>query len=330
MPNTEVSLKLARELEVSVDELFSLASEQPTTPKVVRSELLSAAAPVPGQAVQVCRLGDRLISVPVNASPYFLSDADAVISKPRHGTGRADIVVSEEDSFAERLIVAGCDPAIGLLAQMVERTSGVQVLCAAASSKLALSWLQAGKVHIAGTHLRDSRTGEFNVPIVRREFPDQDFTIVTFASWEEGFVTAAGNPKQIKTVADLARRTVRFVSREAGSGSRALLDALLEETGMPGTKVAGYDRVADGHLAAAYAVRAGEADCCIATGSAARSFGLDFIPLQGERYDFVLRREALGLPAVQKFMDVLQKAGLRRKLEVFAGYDTSKTGSVVA
>lgn len=200
---------------------------------------------------------------------------------------------------------------------------------AAASSPLALSWLKAGRVHIAGTHLKDANTGEFNVPFVRRELPDEVFTIVTFAHWEEGFVVAPGNPKRIRNASDLAEKSVRIVNRESGSGSRALLDRMLALAGIDAARVSGYENIAHGHLAAAYAVHAGSAECCVATQSAARMFGLDFIPLEHERYDFVLRRSLLELPFVHRFLEVLQRAALRRKIELLAGYDCAHTGEVV-
>ena len=96
------------------------------------------------------------------------------------------------------------------------------------------------------------------------------------------------------------------------------------------SRVRGYQVEAYGHLAAAYAVVAGDADCCIATRSAAQAFELDFIPLKSERYDLVMRRRTLQLPAVQSLLDVLQRTTLRRELEVFAGYDTTQTGTVRA
>jgi molybdate-binding protein/DNA-binding XRE family transcriptional regulator len=331
VPNTEVALKLARELEVQVEELFSLAAEAAGAPRTLQAELLSAAPAVPGQAVQVCRIGARLMSIPVNALATFLPEADGVVSGAGRAEGRAELVLfSPEETFSKRLVLAGCDPAIGLLAGMVERLSGVEIVSAAASSRLALDWLKAGKVHIAGTHLKDEQSGEFNLPILRRDYPGEDFTVVTFARWEEGFVVAPGNPKRIRTAADLARRGVRIVNREPGSGSRFLLDSQLQQAGIQAGRLNGYERIALGHLPACYAVFAGEADCCLATRSAARAFGLDFLPLQSERYDFVLRRKSLDLPAIRDFMDVLQKAALRRKLEVLAGYDTSQTGAVLA
>ena len=100
--------------------------------------------------------------------------------------------------------------------------------------------------------------------------------------------------------------------------------------GIDSERVHGYDRVVHGHLAAAYCVLSREADVCLATRSAAQTFGLDFIPLHSERYDLVLRKQTTGLPAIQTFLDVLQRATLRRKLEVLAGYDTSETGSLIA
>jgi molybdate-binding protein len=213
---------------------------------------------------------------------------------------------------------------------MVEKISGVEIVSAAASSKLALTWMSEGKVHIAGSHLEDPKTGEFNLPFIRKQFPGEEFSVVTFAQWEEGLVIAPGNPKHVRKIEDLTRKNVRFVNREAGSGSRGLLDKLMESGGMDAQKVQGYDRVAYGHLAASFCVVSGEADVCLATRSAAQTFGLDFIPLHSERYDLVMRKRTTELPAVKAIFDVLQRATLRRKLEVLAGYDTSQTGTVIA
>ncbi len=354
IPNTEVALRLARELEVTVDELFALESSASAIPESISMELLSSAESKSkseaarvewdGQPVRICRVGSRWVSVPVSATPYYLPEADGVIrtshAKPKaggKGKSHADVVVfAKEESAQKRLMLAGCDPATGLLSRMVERASGVEVVSAAASSRLAIQWLKEGKVHIAGSHLEDAKTGEFNLPFIRREFPDGDFSVVTFARWEEGLVTAPGNPKSILKIDDLARgeavpeQQVRWINREPGSGSRALLDQLLAKAGIPAAEVPGYDRVAYGHLAAAYAVASGEADACLATRSAARTFGLDFIPLHSERYDLVMRKQTAELPAVRAFLDILQRSALRRKLEVLAGYDTSETGAVLA
>lgn len=331
VPNTEVALRLAHELEVTFDALFTLEADGRFPRKPVRAEVLSPGVPAAGQAVQICRVGDRLVSVPVSATPYFLPEADGIIAKPARKAGTADLMMfAPEEASTKRLVLAGCDPATGLLARTVEREAGVEVITAAASSRLALNWLREGKVHVAGSHLKDPETEEFNLPVLRRDYPGEDFAVVTFARWEEGFVTTRGNPSNIRTAADLARPAVRLINRELGAGSRALLDNLLAQAGIPAGKVHGYERIAFGHLAAAYAVHSGEAGCCIATRAAARAFDLDFIPIQSERYDFVIHRRNLNLLSVQSFLDILMKAKLRRKLEVLAGYDTSQTGVVQA
>jgi len=331
VPNTEVALNLAKELEVTVDELFLLQDGPQKAAESLAAEVLSSGPSVKGQPVRVCQIGSRWVSVPVSASPYYMPEADGIIKRTGKTNGRADLVVfAKEEAAQKRLVLAGCDPATGLLARMVERISGVEIVSAAASSKLALTWLSEGKVHVAGSHLEDPKTGEFNLPYLRKQFPSEDFSVVTFARWEEGFVVATGNPKRIRKIEDLARKNVRFANREPGSGSRGLLDTLLDKAGMDGEKVQGYDRIAHGHLAAAYCVVSREADVCLATRSAAQTFGLDFVPLHSERYDLVMRKRTADLPAVKAFLDVLQRATLRRKLEVLAGYDTSQTGTVLA
>jgi len=139
-------------------------------------------------------------------------------------------------------------------------------------------------------------------------------------------VVAPGNPKHILSAADLARPGIRLINREEGAGSRRLLDAELKRAGVHGGKVTGYGNCATGHLPAAWHVHAGLADCCVATRAAARAFGLSFLPLISERYDFVLRKEHLHLATAVRLLDVLAQARLRRELEEVGGYDTRNTG----
>ncbi len=330
VPNTDVALRLAHELEVAVEEIFFLAAEPRADVEPLATRLLSSRTPLKGQPARLCQVGQQWVSIPVSPAPYYLPEADGVISHVRKpGGGSAGVVPFASDEAAhKRLVVAGCDPASSLLAGMVERIAGVEIIPAAASSALALSWLEQRAVHIAGSHLEDPDTGEFNLPHLRREFPHGDFAVINFARWEQGFVTAPGNPKSISRTEHLTARNVRFINREKGSGGRALLDRLLREENTPAAHVSGYGDEAYGHLAAAYRLVSGQADCCIATRSAAQAFGLDFVPLKSERYDLVMWRQTLQLPIVQAFLDVLQRASFRRRLETLAGYDTAQTGSV--
>ena len=152
---------------------------------------------------------------------------------------------------------------------------------------------------------------------------------MTFASWAEGLVVATGNPKNITRVSDLARPDVVLINRETGSGSRLLLDSSLKKERIPPAKVLGYEQTTNGHILAAWHVYTGRADCCIATESSARVFGLTFIPLACERYDLVVRKQHWDLPAVQSMLDALNRSSLKSELEALGGYDTSQTGCLV-
>ena len=331
VPNTALALHLAKILEVGVEDLFQLEAEPPPPPAPIRVDLLGDGHPASkGQPVQLCRVGKRMMGVAASAQPLMLPMADGVVAESDERSHQARVrIFPGEIEESKRLLVAGCDPGMSLLAQHLARYHDVDLVVAPSSSQQALEWLKQGKVHVAGSHLRDAPGGEYNVPVVRRLFGRGAVKVVTFAIWEQGLVVAGTNQKQIRGVEDLARKDVRIVNREKGAGSRALLDSKLKEVGIAPGKVAGYDRIAYGHLPAALAVSLGEADCCIATRSAARAFGLGFLPLATERYDLVVRRQFLRMPAVQALLDLLQRTAIRRKLELLAGYDTSHTGEVL-
>jgi len=127
-------------------------------------------------------------------------------------------------------------------------------------------------------------------------------------------------------VEDLARPDVAIANREAGAGSRKLLDSHLERLGIASASVRGYGLEAPGHLPAAWRVQTGEADCCISTRAAARLFGLGFLPLVSERYDLAIHRQHLDLPGMQVLLEVLNRSQFRRELDSLGGYDTTAAG----
>ena len=190
--------------------------------------------------------------------------------------------------------------------------------------------LKQGWVHLAGSHLRDEATGESNLPAIRKLFARGAVAVISFALWEEGIVVAKGNPKRIRGIAGLARKGIKLVNREAGAGSRLLLDGHLKRLGIQSANIEGYNQIAQGHLPAAWEVRAGHADACIATRAAARLFGLDFVSLTSERYDLVVRSQHLKLPAMQLLLETLERTAFRRELEGLGGYDTSDAGKRTA
>jgi molybdate-binding protein len=259
--------------------------------------------------------------------PAYLPTADGVVkSRTRLTVSIKSPAGLPEDG--KRLLLAGCDPALSLLHDGL-RTSGIEIVGVPCSSRRALQWLKQGRVHAAGSHLLDRATGDYNLPIIRRLLSNAPIRVVTFAVWEQGLVLPRGNPKGIRSIADLVGNNVTIVNREKGSGSRDLLDAGLRRCGIPFERVGGYNCIVQGHLAAAYAVAAGTAGCCIAPRSAARRFGLNFLPLAVERFDLSLTQASLELPAAKALLDLLNRSSLRNKLQCVAGYDTAHTGEIL-
>jgi putative molybdopterin biosynthesis protein len=328
IPSTAIALRLARVLGTSVEDIFTLDVQRDSKP--VKAELLSS-KPVDvksDQLVRVCRVNERLIAFPVSPFPAYLPAADGIIS----GTAGRHVMLNaaiESQPARNQLVLAGCDPALSLLADELQHF-GVEIITVPCSSRRALDWLKHDRVTIAGSHLLDAASGDYNVPLVRRHLPKKRIRIVTFATWEQGLVVRRGNPKGIRSISDLAAKGLTLINREKGSGSRDLLDKGLREAGLRTSFVNGYKSIADGHLAAAYAVAVGDADCCIATRSAARCFGLDFVPLAVERFDLSLSAGSLDSPATKALLDLLTTARFRKKLEAIAGYDMAQTGKVLA
>ena len=328
VPNTLLALKLAHVLEVKVEDLFCLeGTEVPVASE--NAELLPAEQEAqPGLPVQLCEVNEKLVAVLPAPTAWSLPPADAVLLEAgrRRGKAKVQLFQREEKQFRKRLLIAGCDPGISVLLRHLQR-EGVEAVVAYRNSSQSLHLLKDSLIHVAGSHLRDEATGESNLPVVRKQFPKDSVAVISYAIWQEGIVIARSNPKSIKGIDDLTRKNVVIVNRELGSGSRNLLDSHLRRAGIVPNAVKGYDRIASGHLPAAWQVKNGLADCCLATKIAASVFGLDFIPLESERYDLVIQNQNLSHPGVQVLLETLGRTAFRRELEGLGGYDTTISGN---
>jgi len=186
--------------------------------------------------------------------------------------------------------------------------------------------LRQGLCQISGSHLLDE-TGEYNTPFVRHLFPDRDVEIVTLAYRTQGLMLTSGNPKSIKKIFDIAQPTVRFVNRNAGSGTRLWFDNELKKLKIPTEKINGYDQVVITHSDAASAVRSGRADAALGLQAAAHQHALDFIPLFEERYDLVLPRE--NEKTLMPLLDYLQTSTFRNELTALTGYNSAHSGEQI-
>ncbi len=186
--------------------------------------------------------------------------------------------------------------------------------------------LRQGLCQISGSHLLDE-TGEYNTPFVRHLFPDRAVEIVTLAQRTQGLMLSGGNPKDIKKIMDIAKPGIRFVNRNAGSGTRLWLDTELRKLNIPVEKVNGYDKVVKTHSEAAALIESGRADAALGLQAAAHQHNLDFIPLFEERYDLVLPRE--NEKTLLPLLDYLQTATFRTELNALTGYNSLHSGEQI-
>lgn len=186
--------------------------------------------------------------------------------------------------------------------------------------------LRQGLCQISGSHLLDE-SGEYNTPFVKHLFPERNVEIVTLAYRTQGLMIASGNPKGIKKIADIARPNVRFVNRNAGSGTRLWLDAELRKQKIPVEKITGYEDQVKTHSEAANLVIQNKVDVSLGLQAAAHQNGLDFIPLFEERYDLVLPLEQE--KNLNPVLEYIQTANFREMLASLTGYNTSHSGETV-
>lgn len=323
-PSVDVALRIGRELDASVESLF-----MPRDGSDALSVPFVGALPNDGPfPVRLAEVAGRLLAFPTRRrSVLGVASADGAADSVVNGRVRVTPFPTRPPS--PDLVVVGCDPAFALVADALRTERGVEVLWVQAGSRTSLEMLARGEAHVAGIHLQDPKTGVYNAPWVARLVP-WECSLVRFATWEEGLLLAEGNPLGVRGMADVARPGVRFVNREPGSGSRALVDRSLGELGVSASAIEGYDSThAVGHLEVAGAVASGAADVGVGIRAAGALYGLQTITLAEEPYDLVIPKPLLDLPAVQALVDVLNRPALRRQVNALGGYDTTYMGTAV-
>jgi putative molybdopterin biosynthesis protein len=338
LPTTGVALHLASALACRVEELFNLR----TAEDIVEGKLIGhlpqhdmMASPI---RVKVSTVGSKTVVRPITGLGEVLSftiPADGYVVETHGQTSGATVRVKlsrDRQAIDQTISVAGCDPAIFLAGEHMRRRKDQTSLVGwTMGSMAALRALQQGEVHVAGLHLFDPATGESNLPFLRRTLKSSNYEVVTFATWEEGLLVRAGNPKSIRAIEDIAHPDVTLVNREEGAGARLLLDQRLHAAGINYHQVRGYGTIVASHFEIARAIANRQADVGIGIRTAAQLFELDFVPLQAARYDLVVPKAYLKLhPTLAHLFETLVSHPFRNEIEALGGYDTSETGKLHA
>jgi putative molybdopterin biosynthesis protein len=267
---------------------------------------------------------------------YSLEEIEAAFSvhldrwrEERKDTAQAAKMPSKNVKAGQALvIVASHDLALNMLvSRLRQKHPKVKIHVTYAGSLGGLIALQEGRADLAGVHLLDAETGEYNYPYIKHLLPGREMAIVHLAYRIQGLMFAAGNPKRIKSLEDLRRPDLTLINRQKGSGTRILLDQELRQLGIAPSRVKGYAHEVDTHLATAKCIADGKADVGLGIEAAARACQIDFLPLYRERYDLVI---PIGNHRNKKLAPLLKMIGskdFQKAVIEVGGYDTSQTGT---
>lgn len=219
--------------------------------------------------------------------------------------------------------------AISALRQLMRARGGVVLDLQFRGSLESLRLLHAGRCDLAGFHIADGSLGERLAPRYQRWLRPEAQVLIHVVHRQQGLITCQEPARPIRSLRDLAAGSVRFVNRQAGSGTRLLFDALIEEAGVRPEEIQGYDTEEFTHLAVAALIASGAADCGFGIQAAAHQFGLPFLPVTRERYCFALARDTLASAAVTDLIALLRSPLFREHAAALPGYDARESGSIL-
>jgi putative molybdopterin biosynthesis protein len=325
--------------------IYSLLGIKPPDSGTITAKLSRQVASSLGQEefirVKLGSVSGSLIATPVTRGAGALMSlvrADGVIRVPAQSEGIAaghqvavELLRAPRDIENTIVCIGSHDNALDVLANFLKkRHPELSLSSAHVGSMGGLLALKRGEAHLAGTHLLDEATGEYNVSYIKKMLPETRIVLVNLVYRTQGFIVPRGNPKNIRGFADLARPEVVFVNRQAGAGTRLLTDLYLKNLNIDPKSVKGYDHEEFTHMAVAAAVVSGAADTGLAVLSAAQALDLDFVPVAKERYDLAVPREFYDAPMMQALFGIIRgDKEFREQIMAMGGYDVSEMGKVL-
>ncbi|MBE3038507.1 MAG: molybdopterin biosynthesis protein, partial [Chloroflexi bacterium] len=289
--------------------------------------------------VAVGKVGEKLLAAPLARGAGVISSlvrADGLVLLPRGVQGAeagevVDVHLYRSRAELDRTIfcIGSHDMTLDLLAQFLSEHNR-RLASANVGSQGGLIALKRGEAHLAGSHLLDPETGEYNLSYIRQYLSGVSMNVYGFVGREQGLIVRRGNPKGVKSLRDLSRPEVHFVNRQRGAGTRVLLDYQLSKIGIPVEAIQGYNQEEYTHLGVAAAVASGRADCGLGIPAAAQSLNLDFIPLFQETYQLLIPKVFAESDLLVPLFVVLDDRAFQQAVVNMPGYDVSQMGRLMA
>jgi putative molybdopterin biosynthesis protein len=290
--------------------------------------------------VKLGNIGKKIFAFPLSRGAGVVTslvEADALIRIPSLKEGldfgeeaRAELL-EDLNKIKNNIIVTGShDLILDILRnELQEESSDFNLISFNVGSMGGLLALKQKRTHFATAHLLDPENGEYNFSYIKKILPRTKLIVVNLAYREQGIMVKKGNPKNIKKVDDLTKEDIKFINRQKGSGTRVLLDYLLKKKGINPLNISGYSQEEYTHLMVASAVADGNVDAGLGILSAAKVFGLDFVPVTKERYDIIIPKEYYSSWKIQKILAIIKLKKFQKKVLSLGGYDLSQSGKVI-
>jgi len=286
------------------------------------------------------KIGERYVTVPMRKGAgaiTTLTRANSILRIPmgREGVNKNDKVKVEPlrsvSQLKKTILCTGShDLCLDLIHNELKKQAVSYPLASTHVGSLGgIMAIKEGTTHIAGSHLLDPDSGEYNTVAVNRYITDREISLITLAHRQQGLMVLPGNPKNILSIGDLAGGDISFVNRQAGSGTRVLFDYRLEQDELDPDTIIGYDNEEYTHMAVAVSVLSEKSDAGLGILGAARALKLDFVPIVEERYDLIIPTEFLELDMIRQLLNILNSNDFKKQVETIGGYSTRETGKQV-